>query len=388
MVNQNTFKLRQEDELLLCCARTKIKPETKENISNLLNEDLDWQYLLQMASRHRLKPLLYYNLNSICPELVPEDILAELKDYFNSNVRKNLLLTGELIKIWELLKSEDISGIPYKGPSLAVLAYNDLKLREFNDLDIFVHKKHNQEVFKLMVSLGYILESYPHTMDIDLYFKTQTEHKFVNKDKKIVVEIHNKFQGHFFSFPINPRFLYENDTLQTLIFNNFQINTLSNENLILMLCVHCARHNWSKLFWICDIFELIESYGIKWEMLIKTAESLSIKRILLVNLKLASDFFGLDLPNEIRNSIECDHNVVNIYLKLKIKLFSRKIEHLNLFDRILLDLKKRESLKMSLIDVFNSIFKPTYADFEELPLPKYFFIFYYVIRPFLLIRRY
>ena len=51
-----------------------------------------------MASIHRLTPLLYYNLNAICPEKVPEDVLMKLKNYFHINVQKNLLLTGELIK--------------------------------------------------------------------------------------------------------------------------------------------------------------------------------------------------------------------------------------------------------------------------------------------------
>ena len=93
-----------------------------------------------MASKHKLTPLLYRNLNSICPKMVPEDILDELKNYFNANVRKNLLMTGELIKILKLLKFNDINAIPYKGPVLANLAYGNLAFREFDDIDILVNK--------------------------------------------------------------------------------------------------------------------------------------------------------------------------------------------------------------------------------------------------------
>ncbi len=55
-----------------------------------------------MATRHRLRPLLYYNLNSICPEKVPENVLVDLKEFYHHNVRKNLMLTGELVKVMEV----------------------------------------------------------------------------------------------------------------------------------------------------------------------------------------------------------------------------------------------------------------------------------------------
>ena len=138
-------------------------------------------------------------------------------------------------------------------------------------------------------------------MDISLYFKTQSEHKFINKNNKIIVEIHNKFQGHFFSFPISPEFLYEKNSLKTIIFNNNQINVLSNENLILLLCIHCARHDWSRLFWICDISEMFKSHEIDCSKLFENAEKLKVKRILLINLFLASDLLGLKLSDEIIN---------------------------------------------------------------------------------------
>ena len=203
--------------------------------------------------------------------------------------RKILLMTGELIKILELLKINSINTIPYKGPVLANFVYGTISLREFNDLDIFVNKYDTYEVYKLMLSLGYELDSYPNKMDISLYFRTQSEHKFINKNNNIVVEVHNNFQGHFFSFPISPEFLYENKSLKTINFHNNQISVLPNENLILLLCIHCARHDWSRLFWICDISEIFKSYNIDCSKLIENAEKLKVKRILLITLFLASD---------------------------------------------------------------------------------------------------
>ena len=377
-----------EDELLLCCARTRVEQEIKGKILSLVQEDLDWQYIFQMASIHGLNPLLYHNINSICPELVQEGVLSELKKYFNANVRKNLLMTGELIKILKLLKIKGIIAIPYKGPILANFVYGDISLREFNDLDIFVNKCDTYEVYKLMLFLGYELDSYPKRMDISLYFRTQSEHKFINKSNNIVVEIHNKFQGHFFSFPISPQFLHEENSLKTIVFNNNQVNVLSNENLILLLCIHCARHDWSKLFWICDLSEMFKNHNINYFKLFENAKKLEVKRILLINLYLANDLFGLKLPDELFNHIKKNPNIENICKRLKKRLLTQNNESLNIYEKIVLDLKKRESLKRGLIDVLVSILKPSYLDFEEFPLPTSLYPLYYIIRPFLLIKRF
>ncbi len=382
------FEICFEDELLLCCARTRVEPEIKDEILLLVQEELDWQYISQMSSKHRLTPLLYKNLKAICPEMIPLDVLGELKNYYDANVRKNLLMTGELTRILKLLKVNDINAIPYKGPILADLAYGNISLREFNDLDIFVNKNDIYEVYKLMIYLGYELDSYPQHMDLSLYFRTQSEHKFINKKTNIILEIHNKFQGHFFSFPINPEFLYKTNNLNTINFQNFQTYVLSNESLIILLCIHCARHDWSRLFWICDIAEIFKTYEINHFKLFENAEKLGVKRILLINLFLTKDLFGLKLSNETINQIKNDHNIENICTILKQMLLTQNHRSLNIFKRIIFDVKKRESFYRGLIDVFSSIFKPTYLDFKELPLPSFLYPSYYIIRPFLLLKRF
>ncbi|MEM8808776.1 MAG: hypothetical protein AAGF01_22390, partial [Cyanobacteria bacterium P01_G01_bin.38] len=53
---------RAEVELLLCCARTQITPEGVDRIKSLLTTELDWEFLIILAARHRVLPLLFHNL--------------------------------------------------------------------------------------------------------------------------------------------------------------------------------------------------------------------------------------------------------------------------------------------------------------------------------------
>ena len=382
MFKDDDFQLQNEDKLLLCCARTRINKEIEKKIISLVSMDLDWEYLVNMASRHRLRPLLYVNLNSICPEKLPEDVLGNLKSYYMANVQKNLMLTGELVKIINILESNDIKAIPYKGPVLATSAYGNIGLREFGDIDIFIDKSDALKVKNAMLTNEYELCP-PINIEDSFYMKFNAEYRFINNKTNHIIEIKWKFEDDFFSFPVNPQILLEE--LNKLDINSFQLNTFSPSNIILIICIHCANHSWSRLSWICDISEFIQSEKMDWYDVLEKSEKLGVKRILLINLILARDFFDLKLPNEILSHLNSDSSAKQISFQIKKRIFKKQF---NIAERFILDLKKRENLKDGVKDCINGLITPSYADFLDMQLNEQFFPLYHIIRPFLLIKRY
>src|SRR5918994_94858 len=119
---------RPEIELLLSCAATYQDPQAADRIRALLQEEVDWEYLLRMAYRHRTAPLLYWNLNAVCPQAVPKTALYQLRDHFHANNLRNLFLTRELLRLLNLFAAHGVSAVPFKGPALASLAYENLAL--------------------------------------------------------------------------------------------------------------------------------------------------------------------------------------------------------------------------------------------------------------------
>ncbi|PHM06114.1 hypothetical protein CK516_35905 [Nostoc sp. 'Peltigera malacea cyanobiont' DB3992] len=132
--------LRPEINLLLCCTRIDIDTSTASQIHKLLQTDLDWDYLLQKAYQHGVFLLLYESLQKTHPELIPQNISDQLHAYSQIKTARNLFLAKQLCQILDLLSTDNISAIPFKGPTLATLAYGNLVLREFSDLDILVRK--------------------------------------------------------------------------------------------------------------------------------------------------------------------------------------------------------------------------------------------------------
>ncbi|MDP2836331.1 MAG: nucleotidyltransferase family protein [Methanobacteriaceae archaeon] len=369
MFKDNDFQLRHEDELMLSCARTQVNEEIEKKIISLASMDLDWEYLINMVSRHRLRPLLYVNLNSICPKKVPEDVLESLKSYYMANVQKNLMLTGELVKIIEILESNDIKAIPYKGPVLASLAYNNIGLRIINDLDIYVDESN---IFKAIEILK--LEGYQPHFDLNNisesdFIKTQREYLF-EAPEGFILELHWNIQGPHVYFPIEPSWIYEE--LELIKINNFKISSFSPENLIIILSLHSAKHNWDYLSLLCDISEIVNSQDIKWDEVFKTAEKLCVKRILTINILLINDLFNLEIQDNILTKLYSDNYTLKIIKNIK-KLLLVEEKKLKIFEKVFIDLKKREKLKYGILDCWYDLTKPSYADFNDINLPKRLF---------------
>ena len=92
-IKESAQTARPEIELLLCCARTQPSSEISQQIQNLVQQTLDWPYLIQTAARHSVLPLLYQNLKTLCPEAVPKPVLSELRNFFHTNAARNLFRT-------------------------------------------------------------------------------------------------------------------------------------------------------------------------------------------------------------------------------------------------------------------------------------------------------
>lgn len=349
-----------EDKLLLSCARTA--PESETKIRSLIDEGVNWDYLIQRAAQHRLTQLLYWNLKDFP---VPETVLSNLKESFEENARVNLMMLGELLKVLKLFASEGISAVPYKGPVLAILAYGNLSLRQFNDLDIFVDKGDVLKAKEILVSQGYKPQFELEGFMQRKFLRSQREYKFFNPETGVRFEIHWQFPGVSFSFSSEAKFLEDPKSRTMIKINSNEIPFLSTENMFLILCIHASGHLWERLAWICDISELIQSFEIDWEYISKKADELGIKRVLKVNLLLAADLFDLKFPDAVLGSIKSDAEVRTLVFKVKRMIFQKGSG--NIFQMADVRLNIRENRSNRIKDLFNILFSSTNKEWSESP---------------------
>ncbi|MGJ5675495.1 MAG: nucleotidyltransferase domain-containing protein [Nostochopsis sp.] len=286
-----------EIELLLCCARASISPETAERIKTLLQQQINWTYLIKIADIHGAMPLLYQNLKTICPEAVPVDILAQLRHRFHANALHNHLLTQELLKLLSLLQEHNICAVPFKGPVLAASAYGNLSLRQFGDIDILVHKQDYSKAKELLMADGYsMLHDSEHEGEC-------LQAQMWNIVRQVNVDLHYGIPPQQFHFDTEGFW----ERLQPFSLYDTTILTLSPEDHISILCINWYKGHWRKLSDICDIAAMVCAHPkMDWPKVLEQVQRWRIRRILYIPLCLARDVLETPLPEEILSTIKID----------------------------------------------------------------------------------
>lgn len=380
----------REIELLLCCSRTSIEPAIAARIKILLQEEIDWEYLLQTAAKHGVKPLLYQNLSATAKELVPPEILTQLRQDFRTNALGNLNRTKELLKILDLFAANDIPIFTFKGPAIASLAYGELSLRQFNDLDILVRNRDIIRARDLFLSQGdemkvELIELTKQQKEIFVKspqiheFVRECAYPFIRQQSGVIVELHWRMMPSYFSFPIDSEQLWERLIKVPLLGTN--ILTPSPEDSLLLLCGHGIKECWDKLNRVCDIAALIHKHpNLDWDRVMAEATRLGCQRILFLGLFLAKELLGTILPEFIWKKIEADGLVTELAVQVYDGFFPNGHQIKQSFPVTRLHLKARERFIDKVRYFLGVAITPTTSDWLVLPLATYPSFLYYPLR--------
>jgi hypothetical protein len=369
-----------EIALLLSCARVHLGTGHRDQVHELVRHPVNWFYLLRMARRHRLRPILYKQLNGNCPDAVPSAVLTELQQGFHESFRRNLRLTRELFSLLELFRTENIEAVPYKGPAIAHGFFGHLALREFTDLDIMVSEKDVPRITGLLRCRGYERQFQFGRAQESAFLRHQCEHRFHHADDDIFVDIHWRFAPRYFCFDPGPLRL----RLQELSISGREMPVYSAEDQFLLLSVHGCKHLWQRLLWICDLAQIVEvAGGLDWDSILSRARYSGVERMTLLGVFLAHELFNASFPPEVLRQACRDQTIkllaetVQNNLTEEAKgtqpgLLAEALFHLNARER------KRDRFRYS----FRLAVTPTSLDWSLLPLPAGLSFVYYAIRPF------
>jgi hypothetical protein len=333
-----------EKELLLLCTRTTVDADTAARIKIRLRNEINWPALFETALRHGVMPLLYRSLNNTCPDGIPKVFLGRLRDAFYANAAHNAVFSGELLKILRLFETNGIFAVPFKGPALAASVYGNPALRQFGDLDILVRPEEAEPARDLLISNGYQDTSQLSDRHRAAFYRARKVYELVRRDNKILVELHWSVTSWTFFFPLKPSYVWER--LVTGSLENTAVRMLSPEDLLLVLCVHGAKHYWSKLGWICDVAELLRvQSGLKWTDVLLQARQLGGTRILYLGLFLAHVLLDAELPREVWQEINSDPVVFQLAAEVQTRLFAEARGELSAANDPAFYLKLRERMR-------------------------------------------
>lgn len=118
---------------------------------SIVNGDLNWSYIYNLAKRHSIGAIIYSKLDK---NIVPLDIYKGFEDIYNNNLKKTILFDNERKRITSFFDKEGIEYVFLKGIIINEM-YPKMGLREFADNDILVKDKDTKKIYDFMIGNNY-----------------------------------------------------------------------------------------------------------------------------------------------------------------------------------------------------------------------------------------
>jgi hypothetical protein len=368
-----------EFELLLASCGKSVRDS---ELAALLRSPIKWERLLSLAEQHCVIPAVF-NLLQDRPE-VPASIQSAVKARFQRNVRNALRLSATLSGILQKFESSGIEVLPHKGPVLAKLLFGDVTMRQFGDLDLLIRGGDIPRARAALQELGYEPNLKLSARQARAYLRSGYEYVFGCDAGKYLIELQWQILPRFYSVGFDMDALFAR-SVETE-FEGQRARMLRKEDLMLVTCVHAAKHEWSRLGMLRDIAALAR-FDLDWTQVEHEVRRLGIVRIVLISLLLARDLLGYQLPDifGVGHDIGICEQLANGFQRRLRNGDQPDTDSLDYF-RTMLRLRERWQDRARF--AIRLAITPSVREWHSLSIPDRLFPMYRVVRGIRLLRRF
>jgi hypothetical protein len=371
--------VRPELSLLLQCTAGDDVAAGAEALRRLAREVDDWQSFFELASRHALVPLVAQELALAAPDVVPPATVAELRASSQQGVMRSLQLSGELVAAVSALTAFGADPMPFKGPTLAVLVYGSLSLRQYEDLDILVRREEVERARKALLSLGYsTVNAYNESQRASIRLSGHHE-QFMHAATGATIELHWSLNNRSLTHDSFEHHWWNNR--QSVAIGGVEMRTLGVEQMLLYLCMHGGKHSWARLSWLCDFQRALRAYpNAYWSRVWALARENGAARMVEIGLLLVESLLdGRALTAAAAQGRKDDAEAKVVAESIARRLRGQTVGEPSLDFR--LQLRSRERQRDRLRYTWHILATPHPADVALLGLPRALHGVYYIFRP-------
>jgi len=373
--------MRKELSFISNCFNINYQVKSKKILEDLINKDLDWDFILKKIIQSDIAPLAFYNLSGFENTKIPAWFMENLKNRRDSAIVKNLFLWRELNRLIGLLSQENISALALKGVFMSDIIYQTIDVRPLVDIDILIKKSDLEKAQALLQKNGYVKsDEYPAEI---LYIPNRAQ-------PKILIDLH-----HALNIPdellLPKNFMWlraekkENSASEILY--------PSIEDSIICAALHFFHHISDAFLYnsppshiksILDIHEIIskKQNEINWNYILEFSKKYKVRYILHLSLTFSKIYFNTPIPakviNEIKPSFIRD-KILHIFIK-KYALIQPDYFHVYTKDSRFLLLRKHMQHKRIKVFSLLSLKIITFLTFLMLRGRLLFFLAFFFIR--------
>ena len=373
-LSQSAARFTPEFELLLACCRP-IRDHSR--LTQALASAVDWERLMRLGEHHRATPALHLSLEG--REDVPASMQSALGARFRRNSVKALRFSAELVRVAQAFRQNGIDALAHKGPALAQFLYGDPAMRQYGDLDLLVRAESVPKAKTVLRQLGYELSLNLSSRQEREYLHSGYEYVFGLGEQRSLLELQWQILPRFYAVQFDFDAMFARAV--EIRIEGFPMRSLAPGDLMLVLCVHAAKHGWAQLGMLRDIAALTQ-LQIDWDWLWQEAMRMGIRRILAVSLHLAHDLVAAEVPaNTMRE------NIGMLPGRVESRLASGEapdVESLSYFREFA---RYREHWRDRARFWWRLALTPSLGEWQSLRLPDWLFPVYRPVRLFRLLKR-
>ncbi|MFO8045047.1 MAG: nucleotidyltransferase family protein [Halomonas sp.] len=375
--------LSKEFRLLLLFSRLELDDAQAEMAMSLCEEMKDWEAFRQIATHRFVLPIAYRHLRRLQPASLSAEQMAKMRHQVMSYYQHDLNVMVSLREvIQQLLRPLNIPYVTFKGPSLAARYYDEPAMRFSRDIDILVPRERMPELLALALAEGYRPLDPPELANnpISLAFVARYQKVVtLQSPRGIDVEFHSRIDN--IGTVYDSRSLIDKAELMRV--GNADVAVLPHDELFVYICWHHTKHFWSHLHWLVDIDAMQRHPSFDREGVLACADRHELKITVEACLKMAEVLSSPDFDFHCHTDARVDElltlalEAMQGDIKLEHELANRKPTPDFAFHW---QTDRRHRLRWQLLGWLR-IFRPSYADYSEWPLPPRWHWLYRPLRP-------
>ena len=294
-------QIRNAYAVILCCAHYQFAAGEPSDIRRAVGGDVNWSYLSKLATTQGVEPLVYQTLQETSADLLPPDVKTDIRKYQRSIKIRNAFIIRELGRVLQLLEREGIPALVLKGPVLAKVAYGDVNLRRYVDIDVLIPPEHLVAAESTLLRNDYTLFDKvsrlgPYRRALYHYLSQQRAFRRGNGTFNIDLHTHIMPPGMPYTVPFSE--LWERSE-QMAFGSDVHARHFTVEDILLVLCFHGAKNQWSALKHVYDVAALIASVELDWHTVTERARRVRAERMLGLGLLLVQRMVGSPIPSRV-----------------------------------------------------------------------------------------
>jgi len=336
---------------------------------------IDWAVLFQLAMDHGVLPLICRHLLGCRPSCLPSEIADAAADYLKSLEARNGDCLARLFAVLDILDEAGVSAIPFKGPSLAIRAYDALGAREFGDLDFLIRVEQVERTIDCLSAHGFNSELRgelsPRAWRAFCGYNGQE----VMHGPDVVLEPHWRFAPSTLGLEMDYTALWARVRSAPCLGRD--IPCLELEDEVIQLCIHGGKEKWVKLKWVADLDAFIRAHArqIDWAMIVARSEQDGFSRMVRLGLYLCQKLTGLAFEKPMCDWVASDSVVESMARKVIADLFKASGDD-SVFRLSRFHFQMRERSVDRWRYVWRTVSQPRVTHFRALKLPEALFSLY------------